>query len=250
MIPKIIHYCWFGRNPLPDSAKKCIESWRKFFPEYEIKEWNEDNFDVDSVPWVKEAIQKKKWAFASDYIRLYALYTEGGIYMDTDVKVFRSLSKFLFWDFFSAVEYHPDLFHKIGKYQENNLEDGIIGICGMGILAACMGAKQGNAFVRECLDFYESRHFIQEDGSLFTNIINPTIIASIAVRHGFLFKNKNQLLDGNMMIYNSSVLAGDPKTRTKESYAVHYCDNSWIERKSLWQKIKLLIKHSSLYKHK
>lgn len=99
-IPRKIHYVWLGNDSLPASVKDCINSWKKCMPDYSIKCWNEDNFDVDSVPWVKEAIQKKKWAFASDYIRLYALYTEGGIYMDTDVKVFRSLSKFLFWDFF------------------------------------------------------------------------------------------------------------------------------------------------------
>lgn len=78
MIPKIIHYCWFGRNPLPDSAKKCIESWRKFFPVYEIKEWNEDNFDVHLIPYVEEAYNAKKYAFVSDYARFWILYFYGG----------------------------------------------------------------------------------------------------------------------------------------------------------------------------
>ena len=87
MIPKIIHYCWFGKKALPKSAKKCINSWRYFFPDYEIKEWNEDNFDVGIIPYVKEAYEMKKYAFVSDYARFWILYNYGGgIYFDTDVE--------------------------------------------------------------------------------------------------------------------------------------------------------------------
>jgi len=85
---------------MPISVKHCINSWREHMPDYEIKCWSEDNFDVDSVDWVKEAIEQRKWSLASDYIRHYALYTEGGIYLDTDVKVFKSFDEFLNWDFF------------------------------------------------------------------------------------------------------------------------------------------------------
>lgn len=94
MIPKIIHYCWFGRNPLPDLAKKCIQSWKKFCPDYEIKEWNEDNFDINSNQYVKEAYKAKKWAFVTDYVRLWALVNFGGVYMDTDVEVINSIDVF------------------------------------------------------------------------------------------------------------------------------------------------------------
>ena len=92
MTPKIIHYCWFGGNPLPDDAKKCIGSWKKFFPEYEIKEWNERNFDVNCCDYVKEAYAAKKWAFVSDYARFWILYHEGGLYFDTDVEVIKDMS--------------------------------------------------------------------------------------------------------------------------------------------------------------
>ena len=92
MIPKVVHYCWFGGNQLPDDAKKCIESWRKFFPEYEIKEWNECNFDVNCCDYVKEAYAAKKWAFVSDYARFWILYHEGGLYFDTDVEVIKDMS--------------------------------------------------------------------------------------------------------------------------------------------------------------
>ena len=91
MIPKVIHYCWFGRNPLPKLALKCIDSWRKFFPDYEIKEWNEDNFDVNIIPYTRDAYEAKKYAFVSDYARFWILYHYGGIYFDTDVEVIRPM---------------------------------------------------------------------------------------------------------------------------------------------------------------
>jgi mannosyltransferase OCH1-like enzyme len=87
MIPKTIHYCWFGKGQLPDLAIKCITSWKKYLPDYEIKLWNEENFDVNAIPYVKEAYFSRKFAFVTDYVRLFALYTEGGVYMDTDVEI-------------------------------------------------------------------------------------------------------------------------------------------------------------------
>ena len=91
MIPKKIHYCWFGRNPLPESALKCIESWRKYLPDYEIIEWNEDNFDVNSIPYTQQAYAARKYAFVSDYARFKILYEHGGLYFDTDVEVIKPM---------------------------------------------------------------------------------------------------------------------------------------------------------------
>ena len=102
--PKVIHYCWFGRNPLPESAIKCIDSWKKFCPGYQIKEWNEDNFDLSLYPYAQEAYQARKFAFVTDVVRLYALYTEGGVYMDTDVEVLKPLDAFLVHPAFSGFE--------------------------------------------------------------------------------------------------------------------------------------------------
>ena len=104
MIPKTIHYCWFGKSEMPELAKKCIASWHKYMPEYEYKLWNEDNFDVYSVPYTKEAYDVKKYAFVSDYVRLYALNKEGGIYLDVDFEVFKSFEDLLHWDAFAGFE--------------------------------------------------------------------------------------------------------------------------------------------------
>ncbi len=100
MIPKIIHYCWFGRGEKPALMKKCIKSWKKYCPDYEIIEWNEDNFDIDSCLWTKQAYEAKKYAFVSDYVRLYVLKKYGGIYMDTDQELIKPLDAFLHHKFF------------------------------------------------------------------------------------------------------------------------------------------------------
>lgn len=104
MIPKTIHYCWFGGKPLPPLAIKCLESWNKYLPDYEIIEWNESNFPVNSIPYTKEAADKGKWAFVSDYARFYILYHNGGIYLDTDVEILKSLNPFLKHHSFSGFE--------------------------------------------------------------------------------------------------------------------------------------------------
>ena len=104
MIPKIIHYCWFGGKELPELAKKCIASWKKYCPDYEIIRWDESNFDLESCQYVKQAYQSKKYAFVTDYVRLYAMYTQGGVYMDTDVELTKNLDKFLDHQGFSGFE--------------------------------------------------------------------------------------------------------------------------------------------------
>ena len=153
MIPKKIHYCWLSGEPLPGNLVKCLSSWRNVLNDYEIIKWDAQSFDVDSVPFVKEACSVKKWAFASDYIRLHALYEEGGIYLDTDVYVRKRFDSFLSHDFFSAVEYHPGivksqktltLLNSDGS--KKNKADAVPGI---GVQAAFMGSVPGHPFVKK-----------------------------------------------------------------------------------------------------
>ncbi len=146
-IPKVIHYCWFGRNPLPKSAKKCIESWRKFLPDYEIKEWNEDNFDVNITPYTTDAYKAKKYAFVSDYARFWILYHYGGLYFDTDVEVIKPLDDIIARGPFMGIEVPSSG----GSFPLVNP--------GLGL-----GVNPDLGLYKAILDYYVDLHFFGDDG--------------------------------------------------------------------------------------
>lgn len=150
MIPKIIHYCWFGRGEMPELAQKCIASWHQFMPDYEYRLWNEDNFDVNRHPYTKEAYEARKYAFVSDYVRLWALFNEGGIYFDVDFIVYKPFDDLLYWDAFAGFE----------GSKHSPLMMGVI------------GSKAGGVWVGEQFDCYRDRHFLRADGGadLTTNV--------------------------------------------------------------------------------
>ena len=151
MIPKIIHYCWFGGKPLPELAQRCIASWQKFLPDYEIKEWNEDNFDVNSIPYTAEAYKQKKYAFVSDYARFWILYQYGGIYFDTDVEVIRPMNDIIAKGNFMGFEQDPDGKNTPGKYAPRYC----FGVNpGIGL-----GVAKGHPFLKQMLDLYATLKF-------------------------------------------------------------------------------------------
>ena len=240
MIPKIIHYCWLSDDPLPQKIQDCMASWKKVMPDYEWKLWNTKSFDIEnSVPYVKEAYEKRKWAFAADYIRLYALYTEGGIYFDSDVLALKRFDEFLGHSFFSSMEYHQfqvDNDRSLEKLDSNGNRISDEYIQGIQIQAAVMGAEKGCPFVGEILDWYRDKHFVKPDGTLGIDVIAPQIYARVAEKYGFRYKDVDQLLDGNVMIYRSEIFAGNQREATSASYAIHYCENSWV-RMSFFKKI-------------
>lgn len=168
-IPKIIHYCWFGGNPLPEMAVKCIDSWKKFFPDYEIKEWNESNFDVHCCNYVEEAYQARKWAFVSDYARFWILYREGGLYFDTDVEVIKPFDDILDKGAFMGCE--------IAIKCVRGLNLGVNP--GLGL-----GANPGLGLYKEILDSYNTRHFMREDGSVNVATV-VDITTEILKQHGW-----------------------------------------------------------------
>lgn len=151
MIPKIIHYCWFGGKPLPKEYKKYIESWRKYMPEYEIKEWNESNYDVNCVPFSSEAYSVGKFAYVSDYARLRILHENGGIYFDTDVEVIKPLDNILSKGGFMGFE----------KYKSPMSAQRLNVNLGLGF-----AVEPHNSLIREIMDFYESHHYIYPDGHI------------------------------------------------------------------------------------
>lgn len=243
MVPKIIHYCWLSDDPFPRKIKDCMDTWRKVLPDYEIKRWSTKNFDVNAIPYVKEAFEARKWAFAADYIRMYALYTEGGIYLDSDVKILKPFDIFLDNSFFSSMEYHPIQIEKDGSAQYIDCDGHRIAdkfISGIQIQAAVMGAEKGCPFVGEVLDWYKDKHFLREDGTLATDVLSPYIYARMAEKHGFVYKDIDQQLDGRIRIYPSEIFAGNKHEVTPRSYAIHYCAHSW--HPTVMEKLKKILR--------
>lgn len=174
---KKIHYCWFGGKKLPKDVKKCIKTWKKMLPDYEIKEWNEQNFDINICPFTKEAYANKKWAFVSDYARVYALYNEGGIYFDTDMKIIKDVSNI------------------VDKYMFLGYEDsGLIG-------TAVIGTKEkNNPYLKEIIEYYNGlEHF---DVQNMYKYANPIIITQILDQYNSSTNEKGiKIYNNNVYVY-------------------------------------------------
>jgi hypothetical protein len=241
MIPKIIHYCWLSNDPFPELVATCIESWKKVLPGYEIKKWDMNAFDVTSVPFVAEACKEQKWAFAADYIRLYALYHHGGIYLDSDVLVKKSFDSLLYNECFSSIEctehlYKESLAKNLIDTEGNTTDENLILIPGIAIQAAVIGSVKGNSYIYDCLSYYKDRPFILENGELNNKEILPNIMAYIAKKYGYKYINKEQLLRDGIRLYPAYYFAGYPDLETKYSYAIHCCCGSW-RKKTLLRKL-------------
>ena len=217
-IPKKIHYCWFGKNKKNSLINHCIDSWKKNLPDYEIIEWNEDNFDICMNQYVKEAYEAKKWAFVSDYVRLYALNREGGIYFDTDVEVFKSFDSFLIHSFFSGFETYFDTISPI---------------------TAVMGAEKNNSLVQKLLNEYETISFVNKNGTYNTTTNTSRISEFLISEYGVnADSDEYQTLKENIHLYPSSYFC----TKSEESYSIHHFNGSWMPLKD---RIKVYINKSN-----
>lgn len=210
-IPKKIHYCWLSGEPFPSQIRECIDSWHKFMPDYEFKLWDMNTFDIDSVPYVRQAVDKRKWAFASDYIRLWALYSEGGIYLDSDIMVLRSFDDLLECKSFTGFE------------------------SGGRIAAWIFASESGNPLFKELLDYYDGRNFVDDNGipDLTPNTVPTT---KILVKHGLKAKKTVQQLDDITVFTEDYFSPFNPWTKrtviTDNSYAMHLFKGAWFGDKS------------------
>lgn len=214
MIPKVIHWCWFGRGKLPYTARKCIRSWKRKLPDYEIKLWNEDNFDVHSCRYVEEAYAARKFAFVTDYVRLHALYTEGGVYMDSDVEVLKRIDRFLELPAFTGFE------------------------SDVGCITGIMASEKGGSWVRDLLDGYRNRSFWNQDGSqnLTTNV---EYTAELMKAKGADISSGFIEIPGYVMVFPRDYFC--PKawktgayTLTENTYVIHHFAASWWTRRDWW----------------
>ena len=216
MIPKIIHYCWLSNDPYPIQVQKCIDSWKQILPDYKIMLWNFNRFNRESSIWVQEAFQKKKYAFAADFIRLYAVYNYGGFYLDSDVEVLKSFN---------------DLLHLKTAICWQDEKDGFE--------AACFGAEKESHWLKVCLDYYQNKHFILPNGNIDIKPL-PRIMEDC-------LKNANYTInsvDSIEQIANSSLEKSievlpsfyfSPKScktgainKNKQTYSIHHFTASWV----------------------
>ncbi len=216
MIPKIIHYCWFSGDAKPANIQRCIDSWQRLMPDYEIRCWDGNSFDFDSVAYTREAMAVRQYAHASDYVRLYALYTEGGIYLDTDVEVFKRFDDLLNDRFFTGIESFPTY---ISKHK-------FAGTCNH-LQAAIMGSEPNHPFLKDCLDLYNNLHFRKADGSIDLLEI-PRRITNVMANYGLVEENKLQHLSEGITVYPNNIIANSVEgTVPPECYAFHWGVKSW-----------------------
>lgn len=206
MIPKIIHYCWFGGNPLPELAEKCIVSWQKYCPEYQVKRWDESNFDINCCDYVREAYNAKKWAFVSDYARLYVLVKYGGVYMDTDVEVIKNIDAFLNNHAFSGFE------------KEDAIPTGI------------MACEKDFPLFGQLLSDYDNRHFSLPNGE-YDMSTNVEAITSHLLKKGLILNNTLQVIDGFALYPKDFFCPKNYETGkieiTENTCTIHHFSASW-----------------------
>ncbi len=223
MIPKVINYCWFGGTPLPEDVKEHIASWKRHCSDYEILEWNERNFDVNENTYCREAYEAKKWAFVSDYARLKILYDHGGIYMDTDVEVCRSLDDLLNYTAFSGFE------------SVSRLQTGVL------------GSTKAASWIGYLLSYYNDKRFKQADGNLdqTTNVVTVTRMTK---------EKYNIRLDGSFQVFgdNNALLPFEYLCakdfmdglvkKTRNTYTIHHFAGSWLSPvKRFRHQLKLIL---------
>ena len=232
MIPKIIHLCWLSGDSYPPKIAKCLKSWEKYLPDYKIILWDTKRFDLNSSLWVKQAFEKKKYAFAADYIRFYALYHMGGIYLDSDVEVLKDFDDLL------------DLPYFVGAEKAQTPE------------AAIIGAEKGCDWIKQCLDYYQDRSFVKEDGTLDIKKLPEIMVEQIqtlkplrvlSLKDSLNIRKldmKKNVLEFNDVFFSPKVFDSREVEITPYTYAIHHYQNSWFspQAKAYYRARSILVK--------
>ncbi len=217
MIPKIIHYCWLSNDKFPLQIQKCIDTWQKILPDYEFKLWDTNALNLENFIWVKQAFEAKKYAFAADFIRLYAVYNYGGIYLDCDIEVLKNFNNLLHLPYF------------VGSEGNNTIEAGVF------------GATKGNLWIKNCLEYYNDKTFVNPDGTFNTETLPSIMIEQVSKTRTIATKSKDEILqllkngDSKTDLYLFSKeyfcaknLGSGQLENTPETYCIHHFAMSWI----------------------
>lgn len=221
MIPKIIHYCWLSDDKFPLQIQKCFDTWQKVLPDYEFKLWDTNAINLEKFVWVKQAFESKKYAFAADYIRLYALYNYGGIYLDCDVEVLKNFNNLLHLPYF------------VGTEGNNIIEAGVF------------GATKENLWIKNCLEYYNDKSFVNPDGTFNTKTLPSIMIEQVSKTRTIATKSKGEILqllkNGDFKTdlylfpkeyFCAKNLGTGQLENTSETYCIHHFAMSWIPLKS------------------
>ncbi|WP_316771002.1 glycosyltransferase family 32 protein [Pedobacter frigiditerrae] len=208
MIPKIIHYCWFGNKKKPQEVQNYIDNWARIMPDYQIMEWNQENFDVNDFIFTKQAYSEKKYAFVSDYVRLYALLRYGGIYLDTDVEIIKTFDSFLDHKVFFGLE------------GANHIGTAVI------------GSEKDNPFIKSFINQYVDKEFILSPGK-YNDTPNTHILTGLLKNIGLLFNNKLQLLGEAIYVYpvdyfSARLFETGEYIRSRNTVCIHHFSSSWL----------------------
>lgn len=216
MIPKILHYCWFGEKELPKSVLACIESWKKYMPDFEIKCWNENTFDINSHQFVKECYEAKKYGFIVDVLRNYVLIKEGGIYLDTDI------------EFIKTLDYEMLNLPAFISYEINNFPN-------VGFVAS----EKNGKLVNDVYDLYKDRHFLNKDGSFNQSFTGPRGYKKVLEKKGVVLDGLFKTIEDYVDIYPQDYFS--PKSYetglielSKNTYAIHHYDATWVDNKKMF----------------
>lgn len=231
MVPKVIHLCWFSQEPYPLEIKICLETWKRLLPDFKIRHWGREDAEAIGCPFIDEALKAKKWAFAADAVRFYAIYSEGGIYMDSDILIKKRFDEFIPENGFATFHEH------IGETLQ--------------LQAAFFMGEKGNAFCKEVFEYYNARHFLKDDNS-FDQTISPVVMIAAAEKRGYRPADTLQRLEDNVVIYPGYYVTPCKKKKyivnASMAFAQHRIYGSWRKRK-FGRKIELLVNHLLLYIH-
>lgn len=225
MIPKIIHYSWFSGDPMPDKFLRVMETWKKIMPDYELRLWDAKALEEANLTFANEAFAVRKWAFAADAIRAYAVYRDGGIWLDGDAAVYQSFDPFLNCRMFIGKEHLMEFQHDGMNHNMNVLT------------AHCFGAEKGHPFLKDCVDYYRKRHFIQSDhknlpqGLCYDMRLMPSVMSLLATKYGYQGRITNleevEVLDEDIHIFPPYYFDEPRYHDAKDSVCVHYKFGSW-----------------------